>query len=177
MSYAEAAKSSGPIGAEKIPSPPTLEKTTDPNGSVEVVPPEELAEVKKKARKYAEQGKKKAGELRKEFEELESEGKTYLDKLIKAVKKNYAEAVDYVSANFNTNTLVSAKEELKNPVVVSQVLVGLGGIAAGYFTYLERYRIKTDNKFVVATHAAIITGLVVLDGYLVKTYYNKYKKN
>lgn len=176
MSYADAAASSGPIGAEKVPAPPQLEKTTNPAGNVETVPDDEFKKIKKNSKAEAErlraEGREHVKDFKKELHDLEEEGKSYLTKFINCARTRISGLVDSVS-----NTSVeSVAEEFKNPVVVAQALVGLGGLVAGYFTWLERHRINTDNRVVVATHSAIITGLILVDGYLFKTYYPQFNK-
>lgn len=180
MSYADAAASSGPIGAEKIASPPQVKHTTDPSGSVETLPEDEFNKLKKDAEKEAKKakaaGKEHIGDFKKELHDLEERGEGYLNCFIKTVKSKYNDVSSYISKNTNSEKIASLQLELKNPVVITQALVGLGGVIGGYFTYLERHRIKSDNKVVLATHGAIITGLILIDGYLFKTYYPKYDK-
>lgn len=180
MSYADAAASSGPIGAEKLPSVPKVQSKTQPSGSVETVSEEDFAKLKKDAKAAAKEisdtSKQTLGDISKELKDLEGKGQGYLDKLIQTVKSSYADLSAYVSSKTNSESAVTIKKELQNPVVVSQILVGASGLVAGYLTYLERHRIKSENKVVLATHGAIITGLILVDGYLFKTYYPKYKK-
>lgn len=176
-SYADAAASSGPIGAEKLPNPPQVKSTTNPHGNVETLPEEEFNKLKKESQEELKKLKKVAneavGDFRKELDEIERQGESYYNKFIKYVKDTYND----LSSKVQTTSSKSIVEEIKNPVVITQALVGLGGLVAGYFTYLERHRIKSENKIVLATHASIITGLILVDGYLFKTYYPKYKKN
>lgn len=181
MSYADAAASSGPIGADKLPSVPKVESKSDPSGAVEVLPEEDFKKLKKDVKdatkEISDASKQTLGDISKDLKDLEKEGASYLEKFIKSVKSSYSDLTSYISTKTSSETAVTIKEELKNPVVLSQIAVGLSGVVAGYFTYLERHRIKSENKIVLATHGAIITGLILVDGYLFKTYYPKYKKN
>lgn len=176
MSYADAAASSGPLGADKLPSPPQLERTTSPAGNVETVSQDEFKKIKKNAKAEAErlraEGREHVKDFKKELHDLEEEGKSYLARLIKSARAHISAWSDAI----NNTSLETTAEEFKNPVVVAQALVGLGGLVAGYFTWVERHRINTDNRVVVATHGAIITGLILVDGYLFKTYYPQYNK-
>ena len=176
--YADAAASSGPIGAEKIPEPPKVKSTSNPNGNVETVDEDEFDELKKKANDAVDRGAKKVKDFSKEANE---NGEAYLNKFIASVKagiNNVTKNVRDFTANFGDNStqlVAKASEEFKNPVVITQALVGISGLVAGYMTYLERHRIHSDNKVVLATHGAIITGLIVADGYLFQKYYPQYK--
>mmetsp|Transcript_7032 Transcript_7032/g.7025 ORF Transcript_7032/g.7025 Transcript_7032/m.7025 type:complete len:183 (+) Transcript_7032:253-801(+) len=176
--YADAAASSGPIGAEKIPEPPKVKNTSNPNGNVETLEEDEFEEFKKKTHEAVDRGAKKVKEFSREANE---NGEAYLNKFIASVKKginNVTKSVSDFTANFGDNStqlLAKASEEFKNPVVITQALVGISGLVAGYMTYLERHRIHSDNKVVLATHGAIITGLIVADGYLFNKYYPQYK--
>lgn len=176
--YADAAASSGPIGAEKIPEPPKVKNTSNPNGNVETLDEDEFEEFKKKTNAAVDRGAKKVKDLSKDANE---NGEAYLNKFIASVKtgiNNVTKSVRDFTANFGDNStqlVAKASEEFKNPVVITQALVGISGLVAGYMTYLERHRIHSDNRVVLATHGAIITGLIVADGYLFQKYYPQYK--
>lgn len=176
--YADAAASSGPIGAEKIPEPPKVKSTSNPLGNVETLAEEEFEEFKKKTHEAIDTGKKKVQEFSKEANE---QGEAYLNQVITSIKagiNNITKSVSDFTANFGDNSaqlLARTSEEFKNPVVITQALVGISGLVAGYVTYLERHRIHSDNKAVLATHGAIITGLIVADSYLFNKYYPQYK--
>lgn len=187
MSYAEAARSSGPIGAEKLPQPKQVKNTTNPSGGVETVDQQEFEELKQEAKEDAEHatrlGKAKARELKKELHDLEDEARPYWEKAVAQVKAQAAKLSEYFGKSSDTVQTYSSKalsttyQELQNPVVVVQTLVGITGAVAGYIAYLERKRINTDNKVVLFAHASIVTGLVLADNYLFSKYYPKYKKN
>lgn len=186
-SYADAAASSGPIGAKKIPEPTKVEHTT-PEGNIETVPEQKFDKLKKQAEKKLEQEvdtaelKKDAkayGKRAKDFEKrAEKEGKDLLALAQEKLSATYSYVSNYLS-NFNVEsrkTVAYAQSELENPVVVLQTIAGIGGLVAGYVTYLERHRIRTDSNIVLGIHGAIITGLVGLDVYLFGKYYPKYDK-
>ncbi|KAK7684765.1 hypothetical protein QCA50_012007 [Cerrena zonata] len=86
-SYADAAASSGPIGAEKLPSPPQVKSTTNPHGNVETLPEEEFNKLKKESQEELKKLKKVAneavGDFRKELDEIERQGESYYNKFIK----------------------------------------------------------------------------------------------
>lgn len=176
--YADAAASSGPTGAEKIPEPPTFKSTTDPNGKVETLDEDEFKEFKRKTHDAVDRGAKKVKDFSKEAND---NGEAYFNRFISSVKtgiSNVTKSVSDFTANFGDNStqlLAKASEEVKNPIVITQALVGISGLVAGYVTYLERHRIHSDNRVVLATHGAIITGLIVADGYLFQKYYPQYK--
>lgn len=179
-SYADAAASSGPVGAEKLPQPPKVERTSNPLGSVETVDGKEFEKIKKQALKTAkeavESGKEHVQDFKKELKDLEDKSKPFLEKAVGYVKEQYAAASAYVSSYVNKDTVSAAGKELQNPVVVGQLALIAGGATAGWFVYTERARINTDNKYVVAIHAGIITGLLLADVYVFDKLYPKYKK-
>ena len=127
-------------------------------------------------------GKEFLEEAKKELNHLEEEGKDLLSKFVKWVKATSRSVGQSLNKTANEVSKVTSQAvsrtsvELQNPVVVTQLAVVAGGLSAGYLGYLERHRINTDNKYVVGLHASIITGLVLLDGYLFNTYYPKYDK-
>jgi len=139
-------------------------------------------EVEGIAKEAYEDGKSKGERLKEELKELEKEGETYLAKVFESLKRASINTQDYLStfvsktSESTSTALTKTIKEFENPVVVIQTLVGITGIAAGYAGYLERHRINTDNRLVVSIHASIITGLVLLDGFLFTTYYPKYDK-
>ncbi|SGZ58064.1 CIC11C00000004965 [Sungouiella intermedia] len=178
--YAEVAAESGPIGAEKIPEPAQVNRTTEPQGSVETVPKEDFEKIKKQAKKTTEEavkaGKEHVQDFKKELKELKEELKPYVEKAVDYVKDKYAATAAYVSSWVNKDTINAAGQELQNPVVVGQLAVIAGGATAGYFITQESGRINSDNKYVVAIHAGIITGLILADVYVFQQLYPKYKK-
>lgn len=187
MSYAEAAASSGPIGAERLPKPTQVKTTTNPSGGVETVDHQEFEELKKEfeegSNEALNKAKSKARDLKKELHDLEDEAKPYWDKAVAQVKSSIAKLSDYfgksaaTAQQYSSQALATTCQELQNPVVVAQTLVGITGVVAGYIGYLERKRINTDNKAVLCVHASVLTGLVLADGFLFNKYYPKYKKN
>ncbi|CAK9438765.1 uncharacterized protein LODBEIA_P29890 [Lodderomyces beijingensis] len=130
----------------------------------------------------AEKGHEAYEAAKKDFDEFEKEGKTFLSQLwadiqsfskrVGTVVQKNAQALQETSGQ----ALSRAGVELQNPVVITQLFVTAGGAAAAYLVYLERHRIKSDNNYVVGLHASIITGLVLLDGFLFEKYYPKYDK-
>ncbi|EER31663.1 conserved hypothetical protein [Candida tropicalis MYA-3404] len=134
-----------------------------------------LEEANDKSKEFLEEAKK-------ELNHLEEEGKDLLSKFVKWVKATSRSVGQSLNKTANEVSKVTSQAvsrtsvELQNPVVVTQLAVVAGGLSAGYLGYLERHRINTDNKYVVGLHASIITGLVLLDGYLFNTYYPKYDK-
>ncbi|CUM67834.1 uncharacterized protein PRCAT00005542001 [Priceomyces carsonii] len=139
-------------------------------------------DVSKKASEATEKKGNRGDEFKKEVDDLEKEGKTYFNKLVAFIKEKSSCASKVFSANFKEGqkktsaALAKTSEEFQNPVVIAQALVGVTGVFAGYLTYLERHRIDTDNKLVLGIHGSIITGLVLLDGFLFRKYYPKFDK-
>lgn len=190
MSYAEAAKSSGPVGAEPIPKPAELETTTDPNGSVQTIDGKEFEkkrkqaaeEVKRVAAEAAQASKEHAEEIRGELEGLEDESKAVLQQYYEYAKKQLSSLYSGLSSTFRENADYAASKagyaanEIQNPVVVGQLAVVAGGAAASYYVWQERAHIRTDNRYVVAVHAGLITALVLADAYVYQKLYPKYKK-
>ncbi|ODV77595.1 uncharacterized protein CANTADRAFT_56556 [Suhomyces tanzawaensis NRRL Y-17324] len=186
MSYAEAAASSGPTGANKLPSPPKVKQTSDPSGNVETVNAKEFEKLKKQGKQEAhdiiEKNNEKAKRVEEELEKLEREGKSILNKVIASLQDGAAQLSQYFNGagaklQSESCTVVSrTATELQNPVVVAQALVGVTGAIAGYFAYLERKRINTESGLVLGIHASVITGLVLADGYLFNKFYPKYDK-
>ncbi|KAI5955760.1 hypothetical protein KGF54_001262 [Candida jiufengensis] len=119
---------------------------------------------------------------KKEFNHLEKEGKNIFSQLSASVQQGAQNFGSYLqetgkSISKTSQDLFSRLSiELQNPVVLSQIFVVAGGLTAGYYGYLERHRIRSDNNVVVGLHASIITGLVLLDGYFVSKYYPQYDK-
>ncbi|EAZ63758.2 hypothetical protein PICST_75104 [Scheffersomyces stipitis CBS 6054] len=146
----------------------------------------EYDKLKKEAEGYADgavkKGKAVAEELKKELGELEAEGKSLWNKFVESVQASASKISKVLGdagaqVQSTTCTAVTAtSKELQNPVVLAQALVGAGGIFGGYLLYTERHRIDTDNKVVLGLHAAIITGFILVDGYLFNQYYSKYDK-
>lgn len=182
MSYAEAAKSSGPIGAEKIPPPPTVEKS-QPQGNIEVIPESKLSEFQTNEKQKIDMSKVKdfSKDVEKEIEEAKARGEDLLSKLIKNLKASFTKINSKVydlGVTTKTETVKFSEfaiNEFKNPVVVIQSLVGVSAIVAGYFGYLERHRVNYNNNLTLGIHASILTGLVLADGYLFNKFYPKYK--
>lgn len=94
---------------------------------------------------------------------------------VELVRKNVQKASAKLP-EVTSGAIARTGAELQNPVVLTQSLVGLGGLAAGYVLYTERSRIDTKNNYVLAIHGSILTGLVLLDAFLFKTFYPRYKK-
>lgn len=119
---------------------------------------------------------------KKEFNHLEKEGKNLWQQFWSWFQTKSSEAGKYVQQSASQiqkasgNAVSRVGIELQNPVVVAQLVVAAGGAAAGYLGYLERHRIRSDNNAVVGIHASIVTGLVLLDGFLFNKYYPQYDK-
>lgn len=179
-SYAEVAAESGPIGADKLPVPAQLETTTEPLGSVETVPEEEFEKIKKKtldaANDAVASGKAYVEDLKKELKEVEEELKPCVEKAVSYVKEKYAAAAAYLSTLVTKDSVDCVGKELQNPVVVGQLAVVACGATASYFCFQESARINTNNKYVVAIHASVVTGLILADVYVFQKLYPKYKK-
>lgn len=94
---------------------------------------------------------------------------------VELVRKNIQKASSKLP-QVTSAALARTGTEVQNPVVLTQSLVGLGGLAAGYVLYTERSRIDTKNNYVLAIHGSILTGLVLLDAFLFKIFYPRYKK-
>ncbi|GEQ72356.1 hypothetical protein JCM33374_g6043 [Metschnikowia sp. JCM 33374] len=159
MSYAEAAASSGPAK------------------EFEQKRKEAAKEVEKIASKAAKVSKEQAEVIKKEFDEFEKESAPYIEKALNFVKEKYAYVSSSISSKFNSESVSSTVTELQNPVVLSQLALIIGGATAGWFVYAERAHIRSENKYVVAIHAGIVTALVLGDVYVFQKLYPKYKKN
>lgn len=194
MSYAEAAASSGPTGAEKLPNPPVHTEREKVEPEID----QDYQELKAKAQKLADEGKDKYSQLEKDgkakLHQLEKDGKAKLNELEEetksAVNNIYQwvkEQLIYIDQNLggiggsivgnSTFYLTKFYQELNNPVVVAQTIVGLVGLGAGYVAYKDRYRIDTDNNVVLGIHAGVITGLVLTDRWLFNKYYPQFEKS
>lgn len=184
--YAEAAASSGPTGAEKLPLPPTVEATSQPLGGVELVSQEKLeqlrTEVNDAATAAVDASKKTLGEVadigEDDAKKLAADTRSLWSKVSAYVSDRYAAASSYVRSHVpeaDSDYVTSAGRELQNPAVLGQLaLLAAAGSALGY-VYSEKTRINTDNKYVVAIHAAVITALVVGDVYVFRKLYRKSK--
>ena len=122
-------------------------------------------------------------EARKELNHLEEEGQNLLSQFVAYVKStanSIGQSLNKAGAELQLATSAAVSRtsvELQNPVVIAQIAVAAGGAAAGYLAYWKDIELTPTNKYVVGIHASIITGLVVLDGYLFSTYYpNTIKK-
>ncbi|KAF3985227.1 hypothetical protein FT663_05380 [Candidozyma haemuli var. vulneris] len=194
MSYAEAAAANGPTGSKVVEDPmhstPEDVKNEAAEGAEKVKKEaskaskdasKEADKLKKDASKATDEaikkGKATADNVKKDLKELEKESKPYIDSVTKFVKEKYQAASNFVTSYVNKDTVSAAGAEFQNPVVLGQLAVILGGATAGWFVYSERARIRSDNKYVVGIHAALITGLVVADGFIFSQLYPKYKKN
>ncbi|CAI5757646.1 unnamed protein product [Candida verbasci] len=128
----------------------------------------------------SEKGNELYEEAKKEFNHLENEGKDLFSKLYGFLNEK-AQCASQQFSKFSTQLSKNTKDlsnrlylELQNPVVLTQLVVIAGGAAAAYQGYLERHRIRSENNVVLGLHASIITGLVLVDGFLFNKYYPKY---
>lgn len=173
MSYANAASSSGPTGnPDPLPKPTEVKSSGKPHGNIETVAEDKFNKLKKKVNDN-KPSQEQVEDFKKELHDAEERGKNFLVNLWNKVVATVSSTAGRINQDA---TVARAKTELQNPVVVAQVLAGIGGAVAGYIGYLERHRIRSENRLVVATHGAIITGLVALDVVLFKTYYPQYRK-
>lgn len=184
MSYADAVKKSGPVGAEPVPPVNSADSFSNPahieTSSTDnvVVPEEDLKEFKQSSE---DKVKSKAKEFSKEAEHLKKEGNDLFKSLFESLKKGFAQASDSIhkvglkSSETGKSLVKKSSEELKNPVVLIQGLVLVSGFAGCYFAYLERNRIDTNNKWTLGIHGALLTAFAAVDGYLFNKYYPKYK--
>ncbi|ODV94379.1 hypothetical protein PACTADRAFT_81957 [Pachysolen tannophilus NRRL Y-2460] len=135
----------------------------------------------------ADKLKKKAGETasdaKKKLSDLEKDGKSKLDETEDFLKKYYNIFSSYVSdfggkvSAKSSDVSSKAYKELQNPAVIGQIIATFGALGAFYVGYIERSKIFNSNhKCVVSAHVAVVTGFVLLDGFLFNKYYNKYKK-
>ncbi|RKP32127.1 hypothetical protein METBISCDRAFT_26076 [Metschnikowia bicuspidata] len=201
MSYAKAPASSSPTGApQKLPKSAELEVTTESLGSIQFVDAdtfEQVDKVEKKAQQNikekvhsaSKKGKKAAREINNEAKELNGElgNNPLVTRFLNCVRSSVACAtskaaclqsrvVETVNKTFSTETVSAAYTELQNPVVVGQLAVLGAGATAGWFVYAESDRIRSDNKYVVALHAGVVTALVLADVYVFLNLYAKNKK-
>ncbi|EEQ36802.1 hypothetical protein EJF18_10956 [Clavispora lusitaniae] len=182
--YAEAAASSGPTGAQKLPEPAKVQHTTEPHGGVELVDKEELEEIKKDAKERARdavaKGKKTLGDVaevsREDAKRLKEEGKSLWSQAVAYASEKYDAVSSYVRRNVNSDTVAAAGRELQNPAVVGQLALIAGAATAGSYVYSERARIRSDNGYVVAIHAGLITALVLGDVYVFRRLYARSKR-
>lgn len=175
MSYANAASSSGPTGhPDPLPKPQEVKSSGKPHGNIETVAEDKFNQLKKKVNDVKPTDEQIA-DFKKEARDAEERGKNFLVELWNRVVAGVTSGTAQVRSEVSP-AVSRAQYELQNPVVVAQVVAGVGGIAAAYVGWLERHRIRSESRAVVATHAAIITGLVALDVALFRTYYPKYRK-
>lgn len=184
--YAEAAASSGPTGAEKLPLPPSVKSTSQPLGGVELVSQEELdhlrADVEDAATDAVAASKKTLGEVaditEKDADKFADDAKSLWSQCVAYVGDKYAAAANYVRsrAPAEEKCAQAAYKELQNPAVLGQLALVAGAVSALCYVNSEKTRIRTDNKYVVAIHAAVITALVVGDVYVFRKLYRKSKK-
>jgi len=190
FSYASKAAESGPADNKKIPSPPEVKRSDDPQGSVETVAEdakqsalggkavaeEKINDAKKELPKLGEQAKKAEKEAEEKLKKQYKENKGPVLNFIKGISEKLTAATDYVFAKTSSGAVV-AKEELKNPVVATQTVVSIGAISAAIVALQDRQRIfrfKTDNEITLIL--AAVAGAVALDGYLFSVFYPKYNK-
>lgn len=178
MSYAEAAASA--INEDEKEVFEDKIKNGEAAAEAEIENAEATADdVYKRAKSAAEATAK---DLKKELGELEEEGKSLYAKFVSCVleklKKLSESLSKYTACAQKTGGEVAQKTvvELQNPVVATQVVVGVTGAVAGYLAYLERGRIQTENKAVVFIHASVVTGLLLVDGFLFNKYYKQFRK-
>ncbi|KAH3679023.1 hypothetical protein WICMUC_001218 [Wickerhamomyces mucosus] len=192
MSYAEEASKAAPSGEiPKIPSPPELNSTNDPKGSVSIVEQENDQESSFGGKA---KGGKKTHQIKKDFPKLGEEAHQKEKEIAEKLKKEYDESQSILLKYYNKitgklsqlssniynssiNFTVNAKDELQNPVVATQTAVTIAGVGALIFGIQERSRIfgnKTDNEITAILSG--LAGLVVLDGILFKRFYSKYDK-
>lgn len=175
--YADAAASSGPTGGNVVEphkgdSQETKQVKKDINNAAEKAS-DKAEELSKEAKKA---GKKATKDVKKELDELEKASAPYLESIANFVKEKYNCLSSTLSSKLSKENLKATGEEFKNPVVLGQLAVIVGGATAGLYVYSERARIRSDNKYVVAIHAGIITGLVLADGFIFSKLYEKSKK-
>lgn len=132
--------------------------------------------MKKDLPKLGEEAKKAEKEAAEKLKKKYNESKGPVLDFIRAVSEKVTLAADYVVSK-TTSGAVVAKEELKNPVVATQTVVGIGAISAAIIALQDRQRIfrfKTDNEITLIL--AAVAGFVALDGYLFSVFYPKYNK-
>lgn len=159
--YAEAAASSGPTGSGKVPPVPQVETVDEPHGSVQSVSEEEFKKLKGESVETEEQVPESAPQSK------------WLQ--IASSVQNFFSSKTACLSTKSKELARKSQSELKNPVVASQVIVAVSAIAAGYVGFAERSRILNAPRYAVSVHAAIVTGLVGLDLFLVNKFYPKYK--
>lgn len=175
--YADAAASSGPTGGNVVePHKDETKETKEAKQEINKAANKASQKADKFSKEASETGKKTAEEVKKELGELEKKSAPYVESFTNFVKEKYNAVAGYVSQKVNKDNLKAAGQELKNPVVLGQLAVIVGGATAGLYVYSERARIRSDNKYVVAIHAGIITGLVLADGFIFSKLYEKSKK-
>ncbi|QLL34977.1 hypothetical protein HG536_0H03530 [Torulaspora globosa] len=145
---------------------------------------EHHAEHSKRAEKHAE----RAGEeLKKAAEEVKKDEPYYREKAHQCssyIWTKFYEAANYVygtgqsSMQYARSAACRAMTELKNPVILLNVLAGSGVIGAlltGYAKYDARYlKNKSDGDILCLVGSA--TALLAIDTVLSVKYYSKYDK-
>lgn len=184
--YAEAAASSGPKGAEKLPLPPSIEPTSQPLGGVEVVSQEKFDQLKSDVEHASADAvaasKKTLGEVAEiadeDAEKLSDDAKSIWSQCLSYVGDKYAAAASYVRSRAPAATLLGYpnSSELQNPALLGQLVLVASSATALCYVGAERARIRTENKYVVAIHAAAITALVAGHAYMFRKLYRKSKK-
>ncbi|KAH3684309.1 hypothetical protein WICPIJ_004719 [Wickerhamomyces pijperi] len=136
-----------------------------------------IDDVKKELPKYKEEAKKKEKEIADKLKKDYDQSKSYLASVFNSLSEKLSNAGSYVYSQASNFTVV-AKEELKNPVVLTQTVVALAAIPALVVGVQERSKIfggKTDTEISLILSGLI--GIVALDGLLFSNYYPKYGKS
>ncbi len=117
------------------------------------------------------------------MKEVNDKLKKDAEKARKETKNILGKIYDFVSARLSTATdktykgVLVTKEELKNPVVSSQLVIVLAAVTSGILAKDKIFNQfgKTLNDKGTAIVVAGATSLLLVDGLLVKKYYRKFK--
>lgn len=137
---------------------------------------EKVGDLKKDLPKLGEEAKKAEKEAAEKLKKTYDDNKGPVLNFIRSVSAKITKATDYIVGK-TTEGAVVAKEELKNPAVATQTIVGIGALSAAIVALQDRHRIfrfKSDNE--ISLILAAVAGFAVLDGYLFSVFYPKYKK-
>lgn len=167
--YADAAQQ----GAEKLEK----EKERKQNlKAAENKAKEAAYDITKGAKQLKENTKKESSKITKELKkEYEQNKGPVIDFFYKIVADVQAAAAYIVKVT--KNSAVTAQEELKNPVVVSHAVLGIGAIAAMTSGAVKSHKIfggKTDLE--ITAILAGLAGLMAADVYMFGQMYPKYDK-
>lgn len=133
--------------------------------------------MKKDLPKYKEEAIKKEKEIADKLKKDYYQSKSFVVKVYNNLAVKVSDAGSYLYTKASTFS-ITAREELKNPVVLTQTVFAIAAIPALVVGIKERSKIfggKTDTEISLLLTGLI--GLVAVDGFLFNKLYPKFDKN